>query len=81
MFREAGEAHHQAYLETDGADPDWPIWYADHLHGRISTLLNARFTRSELVYLLISLDRELQRDAPGADWADFYARRLLERYG
>jgi hypothetical protein len=24
LFHEVGEAHHQAYIETDGADPEWP---------------------------------------------------------
>jgi NAD(P)H-hydrate epimerase len=81
VLRETGKAHHQAYIETDGADPDWPIWYADYLHNRLTTLLQARFTKSELVYLLITLDRALQRDAPGADWAVFYSRKLLEWYG
>ena len=31
LLREVGEAHHQAYIETDGADPEWPLWYADYL--------------------------------------------------
>ena len=31
LLRETGEAHHQAYIETDGADPEWPLWYADYL--------------------------------------------------
>ena len=35
LFHEVGEAHHQAYIETDGADPEWPLWYADYC-GRIS---------------------------------------------
>lgn len=81
MLREAGEAHHQAYIDTNGADPDWPIWYADFLHSRIAALLKVQFTKSELVYLFVTLDRDLQRDAPGADWAEYYARNLLGRYG
>ena len=31
LFRETGQAHHQAFLSTNGADPDWPIWYAGYL--------------------------------------------------
>lgn len=81
LFKEAGEAHHQAYAATDGADADWPIWYAEYLRDRLAALLNARFSKSELVYLFISLDREIQRDAPGADWRAYYARTLLQRYG
>jgi NAD(P)H-hydrate epimerase len=53
LFREVREAHHQAYIETDGADPEWPLWYAEHLRERLGALLNAGFTMSELVYLLV----------------------------
>ena len=81
LLREAAEAHHKAFIEVDGADADWPIWYAEYLHDRLADLLNARFSKSELVYLIISLDREVQRVAPGADWRGYYARALLERYG
>ena len=58
LFREAREAHHQAYIETDGADPEWPLWYAEHLRERLGALLNASFTKSELVYLLILVANE-----------------------
>lgn len=81
LLAETGRAHHQAYIETDGFDPDWPMWYADYLHERLTALLGARFTKSELVYLLITLDRALQRNAPGASWFDYYARALIKRYG
>lgn len=81
LFRETREAHHQAYIDSDGAHPDWPMWYAGHMHERITALLGASFTQSELVYLLVWLDGDIRRRAPGADWATYYARRLLERYG
>lgn len=81
LLREAGDAHHEAYRDTDGADADWPLWYAEYLRDRLGTLLDARFTTSELVYLLVSLDREVQRLAPGGNWQAYYARALLERYG
>lgn len=81
LLLEAGEAHHQAFIDVDGADPDWPLWYAEYLRERLAEFLDARFTKSELVYLLVSLDREAQRAAPGANWQRYYARALLERYG
>ena len=31
LLLEAGRAHHAAFAATDGADPDWSIWYADYL--------------------------------------------------
>lgn len=81
LFREAGKAHHTAYIDVDGADPDWPIWYADYLQERLGELLGAEFTRSELVYLLVALDRDLKTRAPGAEWSGYYTRWFLERYG
>jgi hypothetical protein len=80
MFREVKDAHVQAFVETDGADPDWPIWYADYLLARLGDLLHAKFTRSELVYLLVKVEGERTREAPGADWYRYYARFFAQRY-
>lgn len=79
-FVEAGHAHHQAYIETDGADPDWPIWYAGHMVEKLNALLNASMTQSELVYQLIRMERELAIEAPGANWPRYYAQFLTDRY-
>ncbi len=81
LFRETSSAHHDAYIETDGADADWPIWYAEYLRDRLAGLLQADFTKSELVYLLITLDRELKTRAPGAGWVGYYTHWFTERYG
>src|SRR5918998_466957 len=90
LFREVGQAHHQAYIETDGEDPEWPIWYAGFLQERLGPLINATFTKSELVYLLILVANELvyllilvaneqPLRAPGADWPNYYAKFFIER--
>ena len=81
LLRETNSAHHNAYIATDGDDPDWPIWYAEYLRDRLACLLQADFTRSELVYLLITLDRELKTRAPGAEWVGYYIRWFMDRYG
>jgi hypothetical protein len=31
LLRETGRAHHQAFIETNGVDPEWPLRYADNL--------------------------------------------------
>jgi hypothetical protein len=80
LFREVGEAHHQAYIETDGADPEWPLWYADYLRERLSALLDASFTKSELVHMLVLVSGEQPLRAPGANWARFYARFFIRLY-
>lgn len=80
LFRKTGEAHHQAFVETDGDDPEWPTWYAEYLHEALSSLLNASFTKSQLIYLIVKADREQAQEAPGSDWATFYASFFELRY-
>lgn len=79
LLRETARAHHQAYSHTGGDDPEWPLWYAGHLQEPLGKLLNAGFTSSELVYLLVAADREHRTSDPGGDWAAFYARFFLDR--
>ena len=79
-FKETGEAHHQAFIETDGHDPEWPSWYAHHLHEKLATLLDATFTKSELIYLIVKADREQAMEAPGSDWPTYYAAFFESRY-
>ena len=37
-------------------------------------------TKSELVYLLVHLDKEQTRNVPSATWSRYYAERLVELY-
>ncbi len=75
LFREAGAAHHQAFLETDGADPEWPMWYASYLFPRIRHLF-AEVTESEIVYHMVHWDRIHKAEAPERPWPEFYAQQL-----
>jgi hypothetical protein len=81
LLLETGSAHHHAYSATDGADPDWPIWYADHAQSRLNELLGSALTRSELVYLFVMVEKERAAQSPARPWADYYADFFLERYG
>jgi hypothetical protein len=80
LFHDVGEAHHQAYIETDGADPEWPLWYADYLREKLGTLLDASFTKSELVHMLVLVANEQPLIAPGANWAKYYAKKFISLY-
>ena len=80
IFQDTVTKHHQAYLENEGEDPEWPLWYADYLMVDLGKMLNATFTRSELIYLLILVEKKRALEAPGADWAAYYARFFAERY-
>lgn len=81
LFIETGQAHHEAFSETDGADPDWPLWYARKMRKPLKRLLGRKFTKSRLVYCLIKADEEHRAVAPEEDWAGFYAQRFLECFG
>jgi len=82
FFNETQRVHHRAYFDVDGFDLDWPIWYADYMHARLNNLIHALCTRSELVYLLVMVEKERARLSPaGLPWAEYYADFFVERYG
>lgn len=80
LLSETQRAHHQAYIDTDGFDPEWPIWYADYLSHRLPPLLGTNMPKSELIYLLVHLSKIQPAEAPDASWSHYYARYLVERY-
>jgi hypothetical protein len=77
---ETAEAHHKAFSATEGEDPDWPLWYADYLLEKIRKMLNAKFTKSELIYMLVKADKEMGLNAPAAYWPRFYATFFVDAY-
>ncbi|MEN8787870.1 MAG: hypothetical protein ABF295_00015 [Flavobacteriaceae bacterium] len=79
LLKETGQAHHQAYIKTDGADPEWALWYASHLQNPLSDLMNREFTQSTIIYELVRIDKTA--DIENAPWPEVYAMELLERYG
>ena len=80
LLNEAAEAHHKAFTASEGEDPDWPLWYADYLLEKMRQMLKAKFTKSELTYLLVSADKKNGVVAPGAYWPRFYAKYIISRY-
>ena len=80
LFKETGQAHHQAFIEVDGNDPDWPLWYAEHLHEPLGEHLSATLTKAELVDMLTLADKEHNARAPDAEWPRYFAQFLAERY-
>jgi hypothetical protein len=83
LLEEAAETHHRVYRITDGVDDDWASWYADWLSrlSELSTLLGSTPVRSELVYMLVTLDKEHTTAGATEPWPEFYATRLVERFG
>ena len=76
VLMEVAAAHHDAFLETDGVDPEWPLWYATYLVERLTAVSNFAGTRSELVFWLVRLADEYQGTDSSIPWARFYAVRL-----
>jgi hypothetical protein len=82
LLHEAGETHHRVYRIVDGADDDWASWYADwllHL-SELPDLLGTTPVRSELVYMLVRLDKEYDEQQPSESWEQYYAQRLIEHF-
>jgi NAD(P)H-hydrate epimerase len=80
LLNETAEAHHKAFAATDGVDDEWPIWYADQLLDKLRKMLHSKFTKSELIYILVSAEKENGCVAPGAYWPRFYANFIVSRY-
>lgn len=82
LLHEAGETHHQVYRIVDGADDDWASWYADWLINlsELPDLLGTKPVRSELVYMLVRLDKEFTDKSPEGKWEDYYAAQLIEHF-
>lgn len=82
LLSEVAELHRRVYRIVDGADDDWASWYADWLI-RLSELpqvLDVTPVRSELVFVLVGLDRAYTNEQPADRWEDYYAGRMVEHF-
>ncbi len=82
LLHEAGETHHRVFRIVDGADDDWASWYADWLVSlsELPSLLGGKPVRSELTYLLVSLDKEYTAARPGQPWESYYAQKIRDHF-
>jgi hypothetical protein len=81
LFKETGRAHHQAFIATNGADENWPAWYAAYLQGPLNVLFGVMLVKEELANMLIDFDKKHTMDTSHTLWAEYYAKLFLERYG
>ncbi len=81
LFQSTGTAHHQAYIETDGEDAEWPIWYADYLYEKLKVYASKEYTKSELVWLLVEADRQYQQAGADTPWPQYYAEMFTRIFG
>jgi NAD(P)H-hydrate epimerase len=78
LLEEAAERHHAAFIEADGADPDWALWYAGYLQAHLWDRAGRLPSRSELVYLLIGAERAHAASGTDEPWPRTYSRFILE---
>ena len=77
LLTDTGHAHHHAFEATDGADPEWPLWYAQYLEPKIAGHLDSQPTRSRLVQCLLNADEYHAATGRAEPWPRVYARFLL----
>jgi hypothetical protein len=82
LLHEASETHHQVFRIVDGDDDDWASWYAQWLINlsELPDLLGIKPVRSELIYLLVSLDKQYTAEHPAEPWEPYYARQILSHF-
>jgi hypothetical protein len=55
--------------------------YAGHLlENGFDTMLDAKILKSDLIYLLILVDKQQMSATPGAHWENYYADFFVSRY-
>ena len=80
VLQAAGPAHHAAYIDTNGDDPEWPLWYAAHVLDSVRDILGRpELTQSRLVAALVGADDAFTRDEPAVPWHLYYAERFVEQ--
>jgi hypothetical protein len=83
LLSRTAEAHHRAFAATDGADPDWPTWYANYLleNGFEHLAEGSTLSATDLSRLLIEADRQHRAEVQETPWELFYAKLLRARAG
>ncbi len=75
-----GQTHHKAFIETDGVDPDWAVWYGDFLKKKFDELFDSNLESCEIAAELIDLDTEFNIKPRTKHWTEFYADELIGKH-
>lgn len=80
LFEDTAKAHHEAFAATDGADPDWALWYAERIQAPLAELMGSERSQAELIVALVDAEAEHQARFSDQAWPEFYAKFFCERY-
>lgn len=82
LLSQTAEAHHRAFIATNGFDPNWASWYAGYLldngFGQFVNIAHASMV--DLAALLIAADRQHQAEVSPPAWEPYYAKLLLAAF-
>lgn len=79
LLKRTGDAHHVAFEETGGLDPEWARWYADHLRPELGDSLGRSLSNEEIAELLSEAQDVLDSSESARPWPEFYATHILAR--
>jgi hypothetical protein len=79
LFQETGSAHHLTYAKTNGADDEWPLWYASYMQDKLNALFKPSLTKSKIVQLLVSASEEYEAGHASVDWTEYYADFFIKQ--
>ena len=63
--------------DSDGVGPEWALWYSGYLQSRLWDRSGSLPTRSLLVLLLLSAERDHGATTGEDPWSQFYAGVIL----
>jgi len=78
LFKQVGDAHHHAFADVNGDDPDWPEWYATYLIEKIPAVIGRDLPKADLEDLLRQAHQSYERITPNIPWQEFYAEFFIE---
>lgn len=79
LLRKTSEAHAQEFAEAEGADSDWPRWFAARLEDSLTEILGRELDPGRIALLLAEAEEEHLITSPGRDWTVYYAEFLIAR--
>lgn len=79
LIMKTGHKHHEAYISSDGIDPEWALWYSGFLQANLFGLVEEIPTRSSLIHLLIQANIDYPVD-DNPEWPKSYAVDMLKAF-
>ena len=77
LLKQTGHHHHQAYMASNGVDPEWALFYAGYLQSHLWDRAGVLPTRSRLVQLLLNAEAAFNATGSTDPWQPSYAKFIL----